>query len=311
MIWVGWRQQRAEAAIVAAMLAVLVAVLLPTGLNVASAFDAGHLASCTGARTSQSCQQAIDQFLVRFNGLGGLIAWLTLLPGLVGTVLAAPLLVSLEQGTQRLDWTQSITRRRWLVTKLGLAAAAAVVAAVVLVLLVTWWRTPFVRLQGRMDNSVFDSEGTVVVGYTLFALALCTLVGVLWRRAVPALMVGFAGYFAVRILFDTVVRQHLLTPLQATWRADGAAPPSARHAWVLRQFPSDRLGHRAPFDITCAHGPDIATNCPPKPSGGYMHAVYHPASHFWALQGIETAIFGGLALAMLAFAAWWVHERVS
>ncbi|MGZ6660881.1 MAG: hypothetical protein ACXVHL_26320, partial [Solirubrobacteraceae bacterium] len=169
MIWVGWRQQRAEAAIVAAMLAALAAVLLPTGLNIASAFDAGHLASCTGATTSQSCQQAVDQFLVRFNGLGGLIAWLTLIPGLVGTVLAAPLLVSLEQGTQRLDWTQSITRRRWLVTKLGLAAAAAVVAAVVLVLLVTWWRMPFVRLQGRMDNSVFDSEGTVVLGYTLFA----------------------------------------------------------------------------------------------------------------------------------------------
>jgi hypothetical protein len=161
-----------------------------------------------------------------------------------------------------------------------------------------------------MDNSVFDAEGTVVLGYTLFALALCTLVGVLWRRAVPALMVGFAGYFAVRVLFDSVVRQHLLTPLQTTWRADGALPPGVRHAWVLRQFPSDRLGHLAPVDITCARGPDIATNCP-KPGVGYMHAVYHPASHFWALQGIETAIFGGLALAMLAVAAWWVHERVS
>jgi hypothetical protein len=310
MIWVGWRQQRAEAAIVAAMLAALAVVLLPTGLNIASAFDAGHLASCTGARPSQSCQQAVDQFLVRFNGLGGLIAWLTLLPGLVGTVLAAPLLVSLEQGTQRLDWTQSITRRRWLVTKLGLAVAAAVVAAGVLVLLVTWWRMPFVRLQGRMDNSVFDSEGTVVLGYALFALGLCTLVGVLWRRAVPALMVGFAGYFATRVLFDSVVRQHLLTPLQATWRADGAPPPGTRHAWVLREFPSDRFGHLAPVDISCAHGPNVATNCPPTPVG-YMHAVYHPASHFSALQGIETAIFGGLALAMLAFAAWWVHERVS
>ena len=231
---------------------------------------------------------------MRFNGLGGLIAWLTLIPGLVGTVLAAPLLVSLEQGTQRLDWTQSITRRRWLVTKLGLAAAAAVVAAGVLVLLVTWWRMPFVRLQGRMDNSVFDSEGTVVLGYTLFALALCTLVGVLWRRAVPALMVGFAGYFAVRVLFDTVVRQHLLTPLQATWRADGAI--AAQRPARLGAAPVPQRPPRPPrrrSTSACAHGPNIATNCPAKPPGGYMHAVYHPASHFWALQGIETAIFGG------------------
>ena len=79
---------------------------------------------------------------------------------------------------------------------------------------------------------------------------------------------------------------------------------------MLHQFPSDRLGHLAPIDITCAHGPNIATNCPDT-GVGYMHAVYHPASHFWALQGIETAIFGGLALAMLALAAWWVYERVS
>ena len=79
---------------------------------------------------------------------------------------------------------------------------------------------------------------------------------------------------------------------------------------MLDQFPSDRLGHQAPIDMTCAHGPGVATNCPPM-LVGYMHAVYHPASHFWALQGIETAIFGGLALVMLAFSAWWVHERVT
>jgi len=26
-----------------------------------------------------------------------------------------------------------------------------------------------------------------------------------------------------------------------------------------------------------------------------MHAVYQPASDFWPLQGIETALFGGVA----------------
>jgi hypothetical protein len=309
MIWVGWRQQRAETMIVAVLLAALAAVLVPTGLHIASAFRADHLASCTGTPESRICQQAVDQFVARFDSLGALIDWLTLIPGLVGTILAAPLLVSLEHGTQRLDWTQSITRRRWLVTKLGLAAAAAVVAAGVLIALVTWWRAPFVRLEGRMDNSVFDGEGTVVLAYTLFALALGTLIGVLWRRAVPALMIGFAGYFAVRLLFDSVIRQHLLTPLQATWRMDGAPPRSAEHAWILHEFPTDRFGHATKLDITCSHGPGVAANCPAQ-DVAYVHVVYHPASHFWGLQLIETAIFGGVALAMLALAAWWVHERV-
>jgi hypothetical protein len=36
-----------------------------------------------------------------------------------------------------------------------------------------------------------------------------------------------------------------------------------------------------------------------------MHAVYHPASHFWALQLRETALFGITGAALLAFAAWW------
>jgi len=37
--------------------------------------------------------------------------------------------------------------------------------SVALIVLVTWWRTPLVRLQGRMEPSVFDAEGSVVIGY--------------------------------------------------------------------------------------------------------------------------------------------------
>ena len=57
---------------------------------------------------------------------------------------------------------------------------------------VTWWRAPFVHLQGRMENSVFDSEGIVVFGYMLFALGLALAIGVVWRRAVP--FVAFVAY---------------------------------------------------------------------------------------------------------------------
>jgi hypothetical protein len=40
-----------------------------------------------------------------------------------------------------------------------------------------------------------------------------------------------------------------------------------------------------------------------------MHAVYQPASDFWPLQGLETALFAGVALMLIAFAAWWTHQR--
>ncbi len=42
-----------------------------------------------------------------------------------------------------------------------------------------------------------------------------------------------------------------------------------------------------------------------------MHAVYEPASRFWLLQGIETALFGGIALVLILFAAWWTHQRTA
>jgi hypothetical protein len=172
-----------------------------------------------------------------------------------------------------------------------------------------------------MDNSVFDSEGTVVFGYTLFALGLAVAVGAVWRRAVPALVVAFAGYFAARIFVDTWLRQHLVTPLTATWpvlvreheglRKLGGVRASLNHAWVISENPSDKLGH--PVSVlagVCNKAQGTSGNCLAH-HGGYMHAVYEPASRFWLLQGLETAIFAGIAVVLIGFAAWWTHERTA
>ena len=59
--------------------------------------------------------QAIDAFNSQFDSLNSLIAWMTLVPGLIGVLLAAPFVLEFEQGTHRLAWTQSVSRRRWLV----------------------------------------------------------------------------------------------------------------------------------------------------------------------------------------------------
>jgi hypothetical protein len=308
MIWVGWRQQRTEAAIAAAILALLAAVLVPTGLQMASAYHHDGLSACTGAPSIDGqCGQAVGAFFARFDQIGNFIAWLTLVPGVIGVLLAAPLLVQIEQGTYRLDWTQSITRGRWIAGKLGLAVGAALVTSLALTLLITWWRTPFVHLQGRMENSVFDSEGIVIFGYTLFALGLAAIVGVVWRRAVPALVVAFVGYFAARLFVDTWLRQRLVDPLTLTWVDKGREPAALHNAWVLSEGP---VGHGQGgghiVAVPTAVAKQAANAIPTK-----FEAVYHPASHFWPLQIIETALFGGIALALLAFAAWWIHERIA
>ncbi len=244
MIWVSWRQQRTETLIAVAIIAALAAVLVPTGIGMADAFDRDGLSACLGQNASEGCGSAIQAFLMRYEWLDNLTSWFTLVPGLIGVLLAASFVLELENGTYRLAWTQSITRRRWIVTRLGACIAAALVAGTAMTLLVTWWRTPIVDLTGRMDGGVFDFEGTVTAGYVLFALGLALAVGAVWRRTVPALIVAFMGYVAVRVFVDTWLRQRFQAPLSEVWRQAPGSSPKAdlQHAWVLEQYPSDRLG---------------------------------------------------------------------
>ena len=318
MIWVGWRRQRTETVIAAALLAAIAALLLPTGIEMASRFSHDGLSSCLGQNASFSCDDAINSFTTQYDGLNSLLAWFTLIPGLVGVLLAAPFILELETGTYRLAWTQSITRRRWVVTKLALAVGTALVAALALTVLMTWWHSPLVRLNGRMDASVYDSEGIVVFGYTLFALAVGAAVGVLWRRAVPALVVGFGAYFAARIFVDTWLRQRLLHPLTAHWQFAGERPAKLNHAWVITEHLTDGSGHA--FLPKLGDNPCIKLGVEQTKQGvgdclarhgALMQAVYQPASRFWALQGIETAMFASAAVVLLVFAAWWTHRRAA
>jgi len=315
VIWVGWRRQRTETLIAVAMLAAVAALLVPTGIEMASRFAHDGLSSCLAGQRSFSCGSAVGSFSSHFDGLNSLVAWFTLVPGLIGVLLAAPFVLELESGTYRLAWTQSITRRRWIVTKLGLAVGTALVTAVVLTALMTWWHHPLVRLEGRMDASIYDAEGIVVFGYTLFALALGTAVGVIWRRAVPALISGFAAYVAVRVFVDIWLRQRLLPPFTLDLPFSGPRPAKLNHAWIISEQLTDRAGH---VFHPVVNGP-CATLAPTKSAigdclaqhGVLMHTVYEPASRFWALQGVETGMFAGAAAVLLLLSAWWTHRRIA
>ena len=318
MIWVAWRQQRTETLIAVGVLALLAALFVPTGIEMASRYDRDGLAACTTAATDEGCRQAIQAFTARFGSLMNLLPWLNLLPGVIGVALAAPLLLELESGTYRLAWTQSVTRRRWLTVKLGMTMLAAVLAALALTVLVTWWRSPHDELYGRMEN-VFDFEGTVVIGYVLFALALPLVIGALWRRTIPAVLAGFAGYVVARVFVQNWLRERYDTPLTSTWKASsGLDRPQLDKAWIVEMGPSDRFGHALAPPISpsgaCERAGDGVRVVDPSCLPGddlFVHAVYHPASRFWEFQLIETALFGGVAVALIAFAAWWIHERIS
>jgi hypothetical protein len=310
--WVGWRLQRSEALVVLGILGLLAAFLVPTGIQMAHAYHNDGLAACLGTNLDPTCSAEVGLFRQRFQSLIDLADWFTLVPGLIGVLLAAPFILDLEHGTYRLAWTQSITRRRWLAGKLGLPILAALLASVTLILLFTWWRTPETNLDGRLDTGIYDTTGIVVIGYTLFALGLALALGAVWRRSAASLTLAFVGYFAMRIFVDLKVRDHLVSPLKITWSGvttKGLQQPAFLfHAKVLSQTANIKGHTVGGGGFTAGHtqfaAPGLGTNTA-------FHITYLPASDFWPLQFAEFGLFVGVAAALIAFTAWWTHQRTS
>jgi hypothetical protein len=146
VIWLGWRQQRTETLIAAGLLVFVGAILVPVGIEMAHVYSRDGLSHCLGFSSSRVCGDAVGSFQQRFDRYTSLVGWFNLVPGLFGVALAAPFVLELERGTHRLAWTQSITRRRWVVTKLALAVGSTLVAAAVLLAIYLWWRAPLVRI---------------------------------------------------------------------------------------------------------------------------------------------------------------------
>ena len=315
MIWLTWRLQRLETALVAGALALAAATLIPLGLHMASVYDNAGVGACL-TRGGSGCSATVDSLQHRFEHAGAIIPWLNFLPGVIGVLFAAPLILDFEHGTFRFAWTQSVPRDRWLAARLTAVCASALLATFALTQLMTWFRGPLDRVSGRMEPNVFDFEGIVPYAYVLFALALVLAVGVVTRRAVTAAGVGLVAYFGLRIGLQTWARKDYVTPVRHVWPVGTPGPANLEHAWNIVSGPSDASGHPLPQAVASR-----ALQLCGGPKGGdvgcmrahhvFNLAVYQPASRFWLLQGIETAIFGGLALGLLAGAVWWVRNRAS
>ncbi|MCK9898243.1 ABC transporter permease subunit [Frankia sp. AgB32] len=215
MIWLTWRQLRVQAATILGALAVLAVGLAATG---------PRLAHLSAAAADDFLDQAGNDRADSWVYLVGVLAVLAL-PAIIGVFWGAPLVArELDAGTHQLAWNQSVTRTRWLVTKLGLTGLGAMVATGALSLAVTWWCAPIDRAvaaghgngglltQARMLPPIFDARGIVPIGYAAFAFALGVAVGILVRRTVPAMAVTLAVFIAVQIAVPLLVRPHLVAP---------------------------------------------------------------------------------------------------
>lgn len=313
MTWVAWRQGRSENLLLAALLAALALLLIVTGAHMHSVFHALALSPCTtdAQNLPHTCSLQAQSFVLRFDGLNQLGPWLGLAPGLIGVLLATPLVLELDQGTYRLAWTQSITPRRWLTTRLALMLLGVLIAGLLMIALGTYWRQPLDSLGGRVAPNEFDLEGVVPIAYTLFAAAVVLAIGTVTRRTGLAVAGGFGAYLLARLGLRTA-REHLIPPLHAL-TIPPLGPAGIRHAWVITQGYTGPHGSNAAYGVirSCFNGDgELDSHCL---AGKHIFSswVYEPASRFWPLQGVEAGLFLALSLACLGLAIWWIRNRLN
>jgi ABC-2 family transporter protein len=315
MAWVTWRQHRLQLLVGSGVLAALGVAALVSGLPILAAYHRDALASCLPPSTRSGCDLIVRHFESQFGGGADVARFLILLPALVGVFVGAPLLArELEHGTYRLAWTQSVTRRRWVLSKTLLLAAAAAIGASAVAGLAMWWRHPFDVVSGRMSPGGFEVEGLVVPSYTVFALALGVLAGVVLRRTIPAMSVTLLGFFAARLVVGRFLRPHYLTPLHEKLTGIDARVHS--RDWVLSNSLVDAVGRRIATgreDLAILHAQNARID--PQEyllSLGWRRAVsFQPADRFWIFQSIEAAIFIGLAAAIVLVTLWFVRRTPS
>jgi hypothetical protein len=332
MMWLTWRQFRAQTSVAVGALALLAVAFAATGLHLAHLYDT-TAATC---QVQHDCQLALNVFQAKDTFLQDLARLLMIAaPALIGIFWGAPLIAhEVEVGTHRLAWTQSVTRLRWLAVKLGLAGLASMAAAGLLSLMVTWWSSPFDKASmDRLAPSVFGERGIVPIGYAAFAFALGVTVGLLIRRTVPAMAVTLVVFAAAEAAFALRVRFHLLPPLRVAsalnpnWvtQTGSGGPagagslfvgisPNLPGAWVGSSQVTTTAGSTSLGPQPAACGPNSSyTACQAAISRMHLRQViiYQPGSRFWELQWYETAIYLAVALALAGFCVWWVRCRVS
>jgi hypothetical protein len=318
MTWLAWRQFRTSTVVAGVLLAVMAVLLALTT-------HGAHALSCAAG----GCPAPDGKFwrLSHDHLLQILSTLLVGLPAIVAVFWGAPLIArELETGTYRLAWTQSVTRTRWLATKLAVVGLAGAVMCGLLSAMLGWWSSAAVN-RGRLAPDMFAERGVVPIGYAVFALALAVAAGVVIRRTLPAMLVTLVGFTATRMLMQYFVRAHLLPASQLTYPINGNSAigiglhqPSGQlslqvphasisHGWVFSTRVVDSAGHgptaqflhsvcarviQPPGAVPTGPGPHLA---PPAAVRGFQQCLTNVGQRYHELVTYQpTSHYWGLQL---------------
>ncbi|HEY0495920.1 MAG TPA: ABC transporter permease subunit [Kutzneria sp.] len=326
MIRVVWRQQRAQLITLLAVLMVGAGAVIVARMSMTSYLDGHGLTSCvTGGIQGNGCGTDVAQSFqdIWFDRMKIAQLFVLALPVLVGLFCGAPLFArELEQGTHVLAFTQSVSRLRWMSSKMLVSAVPALVVVAVVQLLVEWWVGAAGKIgplaSGPYFYATFGSSGFAPLAYTVFAFTLGMFVGAVSRRTLVAMTVTLGVTVVLRFVLSSV--QQFLVPAQRIVSDDPSA--SLAEAGSLEVFGGylDANGAVVPT----AKAADAIGNCGSRGDATPVTdnaACYRdhglakwfadvvPVSAAGAVHLVEAAIYLGLAVVFVLGTGWAVRRQ--
>jgi hypothetical protein len=291
-----------------------IAAVVGTYLWTSSVSDTFAGTGCSAQHVTRGCGDTVRHFLDAEFQFSRVLQYadlvMMLLPAFIGIFVAGPVIGrELESGTYKLSWTQSVSPARWLAAQLAVPAVLTLAGVSVLSAASAWaWaqRNQTLYPLEWHERSAYGAMGTVPVGYALCMLAFGALAALLLRRTVAAMIATVLGYGALVVALNTV--RNSLWPVRTdTFRFGGDyrfphAAAGTAQGWITTG------GKRLPADV-CLNSADELKDCLAGHDVAFRYVDYHPASHFWPLQLVETGFLLVLAAAAVALAFRVLRRR--
>jgi hypothetical protein len=314
-----WTQHRSALISFAVFSAVVAIVIVVSQISTHADYASYVNHGCVARPINHVPCGVLDNNLQNMNTVfTGLLIVLGVFPILVGAFVGAPLLArELETGTFRFTWTQEIGRVRYfLTTFVTFSCIFALIAVTIGFLFGNWYAHPFevTGADSHWQAGLFETTGSLLAAWALFALACGCFVGALIRRIVASiaattvivggLLVGALEALPRLLRFWTLSSSKFLV-------GGGALQRGPKGGWVVGgyltgpngQALSDGTQRRLLAQALSSIKSNIGATRWLSLHGYKFWTTYQPSSHFWVFQSVE-------ALVILAASALLVRGTV-
>ncbi|MCK8438046.1 ABC transporter permease subunit [Streptomyces sp. D2-8] len=313
MTWLVWRQHRA------AFWTMIAATVLCAAWMIYQRAQMMDFLNAYGfpAKNLDGAEKEFEPYIGAFTSV---TTGLTAIPIMLGVLLGAPLLAGdLENGTAKLIAAQSVSRNRWLATKLALTGLAVTVTTVTLSAVFAWWWNPIKLHYTDIDwttREFFNTTGPAPVALSLLSVFGGVLIGVILRRTLAAMVVtlGFTvalqavwGYFKLSLGDIVTATSKPVSPGTTI-----TFPPMPRTAhWLDTSYVS---GSGKLFDPLTTCTPTLreysTTSCMKKADIVGASIDYIPISQMSSMQWFGASILFALTAGVVAFLFFWGRKRL-